>query len=189
MKRCASGHYYDPDKYSNCPLCGVDIPDIGATRPNKNGHSTGPLKADDFPDTIVHGSKPHANRPESETVGVFMDKAGIDPVVGWLVCIDGVQKGKDYRLKSERNFIGRADNMYVCIKGDETISRNNHAVVSYNPKSNSFKVLAGDSSGIVYLNGEEVDTVKDLKAFDVIELGKTKLKFFPCCGDNFKWEV
>ncbi|MBF0516031.1 MAG: FHA domain-containing protein [Nitrospirae bacterium] len=185
MKRCPSGHYYDSDKYSNCPLCAVVIPDIALTRP-KGGTDL----ADDFPATRARAS--HSSRTpniEVATVGVFKDRTGADPVTGWLVCVEGAQKGKDYRLVSEKNFIGRADTMDVCIKGDDAISRNNHAVVSYNPKSNSFKIIAGEGRGIVYLNGEEVDSTKELKPYDEIEIGKTRLKFFPCCGEFFKWET
>ncbi|KWT84929.1 FHA domain-containing protein [Candidatus Magnetominusculus xianensis] len=185
MKRCPSGHYYDSDKYSNCPLCGVNIPDIGSTRPKGGSRQ---LDIDDFPATRAKGARTAAHA-EAQTVGVFKDKTGTEPVTGWLVCIEGTQKGKDYRLRSEKNFIGRADTMDICIKGDEAISRNNHAVISYNPKSNAFKIISGDGRGIVYLNGEEVDTVKELKPYDEIELGKTRLKFFPCCGEHFRWEA
>ncbi|MBF0456477.1 MAG: FHA domain-containing protein [Nitrospirae bacterium] len=186
MKRCTNGHYYDSDKYSNCPLCGVDIPGIGATRPKEGlGH----LDLDDFPATRAKAS-PSARiaTSEAETVGVFRSKTSTDPVTGWLVCIEGPQKGRDYRLCSEKNFIGRADSMDVSIKGDEAISRNNHAVISYNPKTNSFKIISGEGRGIVYLNGEEVASVSELNPYDEIELGKTRLKFFPCCGEHFRWE-
>ncbi|WP_420264520.1 FHA domain-containing protein [Candidatus Magnetominusculus dajiuhuensis] len=183
MKRCASGHYYDSGKYSNCPLCGVDIPNIGSTRPKGGSHPT-----DIFPATRAKAGSPAPNI-EVETVGLFTDKTGTDPVTGWLVCIEGTQKGRDYRLRSEKNFIGRADTMDVCIKGDEAISRLNHAVVSYNPRTNSFKIITGEGRGIVFLNGEEVASVKDLNPYDEIELGKTRLKFFPCCGEYFKWEA
>ncbi|MCG6551302.1 MAG: FHA domain-containing protein [Candidatus Magnetominusculus sp. LBB02] len=181
MRRCTNGHYYDSDKYSNCPLCGVNIPNIGSTRAKE---------ASDFPATRAKAAHTAgAVGIEAETVGVIREKTGADPVTGWLVSIEGPVKGRDYRLHSERNFIGRADNMDVCIKGDNAISRNNHAVISYNPKVNSFKIMSGDSRGIVYLNGEEVDAAKELKPYDEIEIGKTRLKFFPCCGEHFKWDT
>ena len=37
----------------------------------------------------------------NKTVAVFRQQHGIDPVVGWLVCINGPEKGNDYRLKAK----------------------------------------------------------------------------------------
>ena len=52
------------------------------------------------------------------------------PVVTWLVCIDGPSKGRDYRIHSQNNFIGRSRSMDICIEGDNTISSERSAVLS-----------------------------------------------------------
>ena len=109
--------------------------------------------------------------------------------MGWLVCVAGPEQGRDYRLHSERNFIGRAPSMDVAITGDATISRDNHAVISYNPKKHSFRLAPGDSRGLVYLNDEEVLTPIEVAPYDRIELGETLLLFVPFCGDHFTWPV
>jgi len=41
---------------------------------------------------------------------------------------------------------------------------------------------------LVYLYGEDIDVPTQIKAYDVIEVGQTKLIFVPFCGENFKWE-
>ncbi|KJU87200.1 signal peptide protein [Candidatus Magnetobacterium bavaricum] len=193
MKRCESGHYFDNDKYSSCPVCGVEDIDIGATIPKGGLSKSKGNNVDlDIDFDLGIGQTKHINKPghgpdEGATIGVVRKDKGIDPVVGWLVCIDGSERGRDYRIRSEKNFIGRGDNMQICIKGDDTISRENHSIISYNPKTNSFKILPGTGKGLVYLNDDEVDAPRELKPFDEIEIGKTKLKFFPCCGENFKW--
>lgn len=174
MTRCNNGHYYDPQKHSSCPFCGVQDLDIDIQKTMAKKPS--PPKA---------GSTGSAD--EGKTVGVFRKKLGIDPVVGWLVATDGPERGKDFRITSERNFIGRAENMDISIPGDETISRENHAIVSYNPKQNSFRLFPGESRGLVYLNDEEVITPEELKPYDLIEIGETKLKFIPFCGEQFQW--
>ncbi len=175
LTRCENGHYYDSQKHSSCPFCGVqnldiDIKKTMAMRPNNN---SGPSKE------TGSGGK---------TVGVFRKKLGIDPVVGWLVAVEGPEKGNDYRITSERNFIGRSEKMDISIPGDETISRENHAIVSYNPKNNSFRFFPGESRGLVYLNDEEVITPVELNPYDQIEIGETKLKFVPFCGEQFRWK-
>ena len=77
--------------------------------------------------------------------------------------------------------------MDVAITDDNGISRDNHAIVSYNPKNNSFKILPGDGHGLTYLNDDEVLTPMELKRGDIVEIGKTKLMFVPFCGESFKW--
>ncbi|HZG72557.1 MAG TPA: FHA domain-containing protein [Chondromyces sp.] len=192
MKRCPKGHYFDPAKHSLCPHCGVNLgPNTGFTMPagRMNEQDVGVTKAV-FPENPAKPSKREANRgDEGETVALFPKQAGIDPVVGWLVCVEGKDKGKDYRLHSEKNFIGRADHMDVIIKGDETISRENHAIVSYNYKKREFRVYPGESRGLVFLNDEEIVSAEILKPYDVIEMGETKLMFLPFCGENFDWHT
>ncbi|MFI3187628.1 MAG: FHA domain-containing protein [Methylococcaceae bacterium] len=114
-------------------------------------------------------------------------KTGIDPVVGWLVCVDGPEKGRDYRIRSEKNYIGRDASMDICISGDETISRENHAMISFNPKNLNFRIAPGSSRGMVYLNNEEVDVPENLKPYDLIEIGQCKLMFVSFCGEKFQW--
>ena len=77
--------------------------------------------------------------------------------------------------------------MDVAIVGDDGISRENHAIISYNPKNNTFKVMPGESRGLVYLNEEEVLAPMDMKDRDILELGKTKLMFVALCGNGFVW--
>jgi len=190
MKRCPAGHLYDPSQHSSCPFCGVASIDITVTQPVGKQATVG-LPGEDA--TIAAGvprrEAPVPREPEEGvTVGYYRKKIGIDPVVGWLVCIEGEDRGRDYRLHSERNFIGRSEKMDVCIRGDETISRENHAVISFNPRNNAFKLQPGDGRGLVYLNGEDLDVPLPLEPYDVLELGQTRLMFIPFCGERFKWE-
>lgn len=203
MKRCTNGHYYDETRHSLCPHCGVNIDlNLGVTMPKRPSASEDLSKTQaKFPEAnpelgrtvakIQEGLKNNhtpPNQNDGKTVAVVRRKMGIDPVVGWLVCIEGPDKGKDYRIRSERNFIGRSEKMDICIASDDAISRDNHAIVSYSPKKRQFRIYPGDSRGLVYLNDEEVITADQLKRYDVIELGKTKLMFIPFCSESFEWE-
>ncbi|MBF0557015.1 MAG: FHA domain-containing protein [Nitrospirae bacterium] len=180
-ERCVNGHYFDTKKYRSCPWCGIDdIADIGPTQ----------VKfpyIDGWPGTKPH--KADEDKDDGETRGIFEKNKGLYPVAGWLVCIEGEDRGRDYRIVPEKNYLGREEGMDIRIKSDKSISKDRHCAVSYNPKSNSFTIISGEAKGLTFLNGVEVTTSKELKPFDVIEIGKTKLKFFPCCGENFKWEL
>ena len=184
MERCPSGHFYDPAKHMSCPHCGIADLDIGPTVA-KGGFTIAPTIPANDSKTMPAGGR---RSDEGATVGYFDKKIGIEPVVGWLVCVEGPDRGRDYRIRSRRNFIGRDTRMDICISSDTQISRENHAVISYDPRNNSFKLVPGDSRGITYLNGETVDVPVPIKAYDRIELGETQLLFVPFCGDQFKWQ-
>lgn len=179
--RCERGHYYDAQQHSSCPSCGVPGLEVQATQAR-----VGPTD-DAMAVTRAFGQSSEPG-DAGVTLALVRKKTGMDPVVGWLVCIHGPEKGRDYRVRSERNGIGRGADMAICIGSDEAISRENHAYISFNPRKGSFRVAPGDGRGITYLNGEEVDVPMPLVAYDRIELGQTILMFVPLCGEHFSWE-
>ena len=206
LKRCDNGHYFDPATYSSCPSCGYNLdfqttqvhrasaPDTEAvTRPMSNSNSEAVTQARTVPKPKpqVAPVQPQVaaaqQRVSGITVAIVRKKTGMDPVVGWLVCVDGSEKGRDYRIRSEKNYIGRDASMDICISGDETISRENHAVISFNPRNVKFTIAPGTSRGIVYLNNDEVGIPTELKPYDLIEVGQCKLLFVSFCNENFQW--
>lgn len=199
-QRCNNGHFYNPDKFSNCPHCGVRGIDIGPTKPVSQpttpnapkGGTVGASPGRETRTSPVGGSR--GSSDHRATKGYFESRISpegkqqhIDPIVGWLVCIDGPDKGRDFRIKAEKNFIGRSTEMDVCISGDSRISRDNHAIVAFEPRNVEFRLYTGDARGLVYLNGHMVDVPTVLKPYDEIELGDSKLLFVPFCGERFKW--
>ncbi|MDY4489485.1 MAG: FHA domain-containing protein [Candidatus Faecousia sp.] len=112
--------------------------------------------------------------------------AGSEPVVGWLVCIEGPMRGVDFRLHDGYNFIGREEGD-VHIYGDNAISRQKHAVVAFYSKRNSFHVGPADGRNIIELNDEPVFNHVQMNNYDVITVGNTKLMLVGLCGDRFSW--
>lgn len=125
---------------------------------------------------------------EQHTIGDMNQWLGLEPVVGWLVCIEGQEKGKAYELWGRINTIGRSEHMDVCIKGDQSISKENHARLGYDPKNNRFRLIPAASTNNIYLNDDVVDVPTRLHPYDVIEFGETKLAFIPFCSSRFTWE-
>ena len=109
------------------------------------------------------------------------------PVCGWIVCIAGPRRGRDYKIMAGKNFVGRADDMDIQILGDNKISRRNHGVIVYDEKQGKTVILPGDSNGIVYLNEEAVYVPTPLGEYDVIEMGESRFLFIPFCGEHFMW--
>jgi len=189
--KCPSGHFYDASTHDECPYCGVQSLDLEIEKTQAHAESGSDSADDKSIKAKGESSKPSMSFDTGKTMGMYQQQSAteLEPVVGWLVCIEGKSKGKDFRLHSEKNFIGREASNDVAISDDSKISRKNHMIVSFNPKKNTFKILPGDGRGLVYVNDEEVYSVQDLNAYDVIELGETKLLFIPFCGPKFVWEV
>ena len=112
-------------------------------------------------------------------------KLGFAPIVGWLVCIDGECKGKDYPIRGERNYVGRDRSMDICIM-DETVSRNNHASVNFDDRAGKYYYSPGMGRTIDHINDNPVFGTVELKKNDIIEIGSTKMLFVPLCGDKYQ---
>lgn len=117
----------------------------------------------------------------------FFGMTAIKPVVGWLICMNGDERGKDYRLHAGKNFIGRSTSMDVVLIDDKSISRDKHCSIVYDPKGNIFFVSA-EGGNLVYLNGELVNDPGELKEGNLITVGETELMFIPFCREGRIWE-
>ena len=124
-----------------------------------------------------------------QSVSEQVKKSGpIDPVVGWLVCIQGNHFGDSFNIVAGMNSIGRNDSNRIVLDRDPSVSREKHALITYEPKHRHFYVKPGDSSGLTYLNEEYITETKQIKEKDTIELGNSKFIFIPLCGEDFTWE-
>lgn len=123
---------------------------------------------------------------EQVTRGAAKQRGG-QPVVGWLVCIEGNHYGNCFNLYGGKNFIGRAAEMDICLAGDNTVSRVKHATIIYEPKERKFFAQPGESHELFYLNESVVLSNELLKDRDVLTIGKTSLVFVPFCDERYGW--
>lgn len=175
LTRCTNGHFYDADKNRSCPYCNQ------ATA----GGTTTPLNP---PQPQPPVRPPVTPEDTGETVG-FYNEMTTKPVVGWLVSIEGTTAGKDFRLCSGRNYIGRGKDMDIVLEGDNKVSRNKHAIVLFDPRSQKTLCQAGESRELFYLNDNVVTGTVELQQGDVITIGDTQLMFVPFCGDLHTWNM
>ncbi len=213
ITECAQGHLYDPDVYAVCPYCSgganmINFDQAGRTAapagygsapnatvaPGAYGggapNRTVPIQNDNSAGkTVAPEGYRKKQEEENKTVGVFNKTHNIEPVVGWLACVEGADKGKSYELYAKINTIGRSSENDVCIQGDATISRKNHARLAYDPKHNNFRLIPDDSTNNIYLKEEPIYTPALLNAYDVIEFGQSKLIFVPLCCEHFRWDA
>lgn len=194
--KCPNGHYYDAEQYASCPFCegagaaaadeptapmpGIFDDDLSSTIPDLSETAPAISSIDDeFDKTIGMAVWEGKNTGGTGTV---------TPVVGWLVCKRGSEFGRSFELKAGRNFIGRSDENDISIKGDQAISRKEHAIVVYDPKAAKYHVQPGSSSELFYVNDEVVLQVREINDRDIITLGETDLVFVPLCDSRFSWE-
>lgn len=208
LTKCPNGHYYDASLNASCPHCtgasanaNRTVPLVGVNdggQPSGRTESAGynysigatvPLNAENANiGATVPVQAPAYGQDSEKTVALIMEKTGIDPVVGWLVCTEGAERGRDYRLHDGNNFIGRDAKMDVCIHGDDQISRQNHAWLAYDAKNKLFIFGSGTGRNIVYLNDTQViGGQQQLKPYDKITIGNTSLLFVPFCGESYTW--
>lgn len=205
LARCKNGHFFDSGKYDECPHCNNNItPDVTIIADKKlldslNEESDESLISTYAPETdskqVYEQTENVARQPvnitsdnDSMTMNYYQRALGAEPVVGWVVCVEGVHFGEDFKIKSGRNFIGRSGTMNICLSGDKAISRESHAILTYDPKGNVFMIQPGASSELSYLNGQVVLVPTQLNAGDRISLGETELMFVPFCSESFTWE-
>lgn len=225
--KCENGHFYDAEKFKECPLCSQ------GTEKKKNVLIEGGVSSD-MDDVVtmagprIFGGKrrsiriPHVSgktvKPPEEiqnqeikavektdfqknigqytnTVDIDTDKTvclnqlstGVDPVVGWLVCISGEEKGNDYRLTGGRNRIGRSLKMDVAIMSDKKITREEHCAIVYDGRSNASFLVPGNGT-LTYYKGEMLRNPQELSSGDELEVGETRFIFIKFCEGERKWE-
>jgi len=170
LQRCRNGHLFSEKKHGTiCPFCNISLEqDKAKDDPLGQYNET-------FLDELADGKR----------------------IAGWLVCVAGVSKGKDYRVFPAKNFIGRSPEMDIRILGDNDIETRNHAIILYDPEKNNTHVLSGDSRGLVYkLDANDIWEIvhepKILSAGDRLKIGGSEFMFVPFCGDNegfkFSWQ-
>lgn len=200
MRKCVNGHYYDASVNSECPYCkpganaGKTVA-FGVAQSSEDGDSkTIPMgynmqQASSISQEVseVTTARAAVDDDDGRTIAIVHKDMGIDPVVGWMICVSGKEKGRDYRIHSDNNYIGRSEKMDICVRGDETISRENHAIVSYDSIDKTYYFSPGEGRNIVRHNGKAIFQTVTLSAYDRVIVGKTELLFVPLCGEEFEW--
>ena len=211
---CAKNHYFNASVHSVCPICGspasggrvggyapMEQPVMGAA-PSGGVGSFIPTEAPQAAPAAVSSPAPNitasANpwgapgggvNPFSAPTVIGGDVSGgqVDPVVGWLVCVEGLLRGTAWHLHAGYNYIGREVGD-IHVQGDSQISREKHATVAYYDKNRTYYVGPAEGRNIIELNGEPVFSATQLSSRDIIKIGATKLMFVPLCGEDFTWD-
>ncbi len=178
--QCENGHFYDESKFIRCPHCEtLSLSSGEALRTDR----TVSMKQPPVP-------MPPADEEELDrTVSIFSRGQGKRTPglpVGWLVCTEGPEQGREHRLVAGRNFAGRGLGMDICLSGDPEIDPSEQFSVVYDPLSGRFSLVPGKGT-LTYLNGEVLSSSAPLRDYDSIRAGGTTLVLRSFCGEDFQW--
>lgn len=198
---CSKGHYYDANRYESCPYCssGGFSPTVDPFAENAEYGAIGKTVGNS--QTVEeenYGSFDTTQAPqvkarvaESMSKTQFVDSstpAGAPvPVVGWLVAVEGSCRGTDYRIHTGYNYIGREAGD-ICIRGDNTISAEKDANVTFVPQTKKFYIAHEQGKNVLLVNDLPViGGSVELHNYDMVTIGTTKLMFVGLCGEKFSW--
>jgi hypothetical protein len=192
MIRCDRDlHYYDSKKHQSCPFCR----DMNFDESVETTRAAFRVKTSTATMTSgqTEGYSDSYPNPEGRTVGIWEEMvggSGIRPTVGWLVCIEGPNKGRDYRIFQGLNRIGRdaGKKVDIVITDDTMVSREDHAEIEYDEDTNEY-FLIRKSNPEVRVNGERVREPRKLMSHDIVKLGQYEFLFVALCNEKFIWEL
>lgn len=198
MKQCPKGHIYDEKRSKDCPYCGggnAGFQALGGGQPEFP--KTVPIiegGGSDFPPTMPIDSEPvqsfgGSSGNMSVTVALDETEAGINPVRGWLVALDGDKKGVSYTLHGEQNSVGRGQKFDVNLSFDKAVSSDGIAVIAYDSRNFKFFLspITGKSKNNVYHNDAILLMPSELKDYDKITFGTTTYAFRSFCNEEFTY--
>ena len=187
QKYCPKGHAYD-SSLPSCPFCLPVQGNVAPTTPANNQYggnggivgSTTPVQQETrFTDDLI-SSMTDSNYIQSQP------NTRVRPVVGWLVCVEGPDTGKDFRLHTDFNRVGRAEYQDVCLS-DETVSREHFTIAHDRFNNQYFAEMNSNGRTMVHINGYSLGGRVVLERGDQIKVGKTLLVFIPLEQKDVKW--
>ena len=136
----------------------------------------------------MRGATPTKDMAQPKTQYIHGTSVDSDPVAGWVVVVRGPGRGNFRPVFVGMNSVGRDASQRVALGfGDDSISREEHAFITYDEEQRCFYLQHGGKSNLVRLGGHPVLSPTELKPNDLIRIGRTTLLFVPCCGPDFSW--
>ena len=158
--------------------------EIDETVDNRNRSKSS--NASDDPETKIFRPK-KASASSEESAG-SSDSVADELVVGWLVVVEGPGKGTSHPLGYGVNSIGRGAEERVSLNyGDNEISREKHASITFDHKNTRFYLQHGGGTNVIYIGDDPVLQPVELTGREVIGIGDTKVCFVPFCDKSFSW--
>lgn len=196
--KCSKGHFFDDTRYSQCPHCGILADDDEKTvsevsldyRSSAGDDRTVALKPvapAGAGSMAAPGPGPAAVEEDDKTVRFYQEEKGADLIVGWLVCVSGPERGRDWRLHQGFNRMGRDYRLDIPVMEDKSLGREPVCAVVYDDRKNAFFAVQ-QPGNLAYINGEMLQGAVELKTGDQIGAGTSQFEFVAFCREGRTWE-
>lgn len=164
LTKCENGHYFNREKFPTCPQCS-HISTETQLQTEQSSISTAIPNA-------------HAVKQIHQT---------IHKTVGWIVCIKGNMLGESFPIREGENRIGRSTSMDIILLYENSVSREDHAVIQYDSNHRTFNLSIKKQECYVAVNQKKVKQNVLLSNRDQITIGECVLVFVPFCDKTFGW--
>lgn len=194
MINCIHGHQYDMDRFQSCPYCGISLEADKKKEKKRRKIISWNKKKKEENEQFVSASAAQdevteqiyeSNKSEATQYYYEGKEEGEKPVVGWIVCVKGPEKGRDYRLHEAKNRLGRLPRCDVYLPDDQDIVMNTHAEIIFDYKSCRFYITRVE--GNVCVNGQNIYQNTVLSEGDCIQMGQSDFIFIPFCKEGREW--
>lgn len=210
--QCRNAHYYDDEKYQQCPHCAAlqekaaqdkqmaeqvsqarQIESYAAQYIRQHSRSrtedSKPQAQGFQPQTPnIQGRMPVESSREVDderAVSLYQKRGAAQYTVGWLVCVEGEEYGRDFPLYAGFNRIGRSGSNDIVLS-DVQISMEEHCSVIYEQKKNIFYLLPKAGS-LVYVRDDLVQQAQEIESGEVVAIGETRLELVVFCKGERRW--
>ena len=207
LKKCKIGHFYDGDKYPECPHCKDNVKERVTqtnerkriTESKKNSTVTQALGSIEEKRQEREEKKSSSRRPiddtyvediEIKSVEVIEKKIkrkDLGPVVGWLIGISGSAYGHSFELFATSNTIGSSSENVVIIEEAAGICSKSHCIICFDINTLNFYLDYDNSGGKIKINNYSINQNVYVNYMDVLEIGDSTYAVIPLCRDGFSW--
>jgi pSer/pThr/pTyr-binding forkhead associated (FHA) protein len=176
-KQCENGHFID-EAWDLCPYCPK-----GRKETRKVSSAGVPLPS----------GRPVPSRPQSRVAPPLVRTAALPKtpsqrryVVGWLVGLNGSQRGESFAVRIGRNVLGRDRRSDIHV--DDDLASAHHADLVFRPEERRYILMDANSTNGTFVNESEIQPRRDLGPNDVVRIGTQQFLFVPLCREGFYWE-
>jgi hypothetical protein len=107
-------------------------------------------------------------------IGLMIGLAQVILKTAWITIVSGFRAGRELMLSRDETVIGRAEGCDVPLFGDPEAEKRHARIVR---RGGNYYLEDLDSPGGTFLNGEPVERSERLRSGDLIEVGRSSLRF------------
>ena len=137
-----------------------------------------------YPRTMVLAQFEQMHRQEEQKQEGMPSEQNSQPVLAWLVCLDGERKGREYPVYKGMTRIGGGQADINLGTGGSSV------ILLYDFKVNLFYIRQETGADLLYVNDCAITDPNppQLSAYDIVTIDRVRYLFAPYCEAERQWE-